>query len=121
MRRILAITLLSTIAMIGASAQQTGAGTRPDLAIDEEHSHWLEEVMRSISTIKPGMTRRQLLRILTTEGGLYSRREGRYVYKHCPYIKVIVKFQPSDDSMDFGPDDKIVEISKPFLEFVISD
>jgi hypothetical protein len=118
--RILAITLLSAIAMIGASAQQTGA-VRPDSTIDEEHTHWLEEVMRSISTIKPGMTRRQLLRVLTTEGGLYSRRVGRYIYKRCPYIKVIVKFQPSDDSMDFSPDDKIVEISKPFLEFVISD
>jgi hypothetical protein len=120
-RRILAITLLCAIAMTGANAQQSGADAKPGSTIDEERRHWLEEVMRSISTIKPGMTRRQLLRVLKTEGGLYTRSEGRYVYKDCPYIKVIVKFQPTDDNMEFGPGDKIVEISQPFLEFPISD
>ncbi|HEX3822288.1 MAG TPA: hypothetical protein VHW45_18300 [Candidatus Sulfotelmatobacter sp.] len=121
MRQILAITLLSAIVIIGANAQRTGTDAKSDLTIDEEHSHWLEQVMPSISTVGPGMTRRQILRVLTSEGGLYSRREGRYVYKHCPLIKVIVKFQPIDDRMDFSRDDKIVAIPKPFLEFRISD
>ncbi len=79
--------------------------------------------MGSIATIKPGMTRGQLLGLLRTEGGLYTRTQGRYVYKRCPYIKVIVKFEPTPtrDDINFDPNDKIVEISKPFLEYPIFD
>ncbi|MGH9496765.1 MAG: hypothetical protein ACRD3B_17335 [Candidatus Sulfotelmatobacter sp.] len=121
MRRLLALALLSTIALVGASAQQGNPDAKSVVSIDQEHTHWLEQVMQSIATIKPGMTRRQMLRLLTSEGGLYSRREGRYVYKQCPLIKVTVKFEPIDEGMDFNPGDKIVEISKPFLEFAIAD
>lgn len=130
MRRVLALALLFfsfaisfaiSITAVGASAQQSKTDAKPDLSIDEEHTHWIEQVMQSIATIKPGMTRRQMLRLLASEGGLYSRREGRYVYKQCPLIKVTVKFEPIDQGMDFSPGDKIIEVSKPFLEPTIAD
>lgn len=77
--------------------------------------------MRSIATLKPGMTRRDLLRVFTTEGGIFPRKKQRYVYRHCPYIKVEVDFSPLDAAEGPNPDDQIVTITQPFLEYSIMD
>jgi transposase InsO family protein len=44
--------------------------------------------------IKPGMTREDVLRVFTTEGGLSFRTQQTYVLKGCPYIHVDVEFSP---------------------------
>jgi len=103
-----------------AICQDSAVDKRPE-SLDQEHTQWIQHVMKSIATIKPGMTRQQLLRILTTEGGLSTRSQRRYVYKHCPYIKVDVKFSPSGEGPGERPDDKIVEISRPYLQYAIYD
>jgi hypothetical protein len=89
--------------------------------IEHEHTQWIDHVMRSIATIKPGMTRGDLPRVFTEEGGVSTRTRRRYVYKHCPYIKVDIDFFPSDDMRDESLDDKIITISRPFLEYSIMD
>jgi hypothetical protein len=81
----------------------------------------MPEVGRSISTIKPGMTRRDLFTVFTEEGGISTRRQKSYVYKRCPYIKVEVEFSPADtdanpDATTENPEDRIVKISRPYLE-----
>ena len=58
------------------------------------------------------------------EGGLSTRTQRTYVLKGCPYIKVDVKFQPVGNERDgFTQDlnDKIQEISKPYLDCSIMD
>jgi hypothetical protein len=91
---------------------------------DREHTMWIASVMDSIHTIKPGMTRQDLLKVFNTESGLSSRVHRIYVYKGCPYIKVTVDFQPVEHPEDRStemPTDKIVEISTPFLEYSVVD
>ena len=41
-----------------------------------------------------GMTRADLLKVFTTEGGLSTGLNRTYVYRECQYIKVDVDFEP---------------------------
>jgi hypothetical protein len=70
------------------------------------------------------MTRRDLEKVLTTEGGIATRGSQTYVYKNCRYIKVNVQFQPiqqpGEKLKDF-PDDKIAGMSKPYLDNPVLD
>jgi hypothetical protein len=83
-----------------------------------------------MQTIQPGMTRRDLLEIFTTEGGLSTGLRRTYVSQECPYFKVDVEFEavgrPSRDEegrVTLVEDDRdvIVKISKPYLQFSIMD
>jgi hypothetical protein len=115
-------------AVAGFPAQEAAIEAHGRSQIDQEHTKWIDHVMRTISTIKPGMTRKDLLGMLTGEGGISTRTQRRYVYKHCPYIKLDVEFSPTEQPDDAGqaeyyesPDDKIVKISRPYLEYSIMD
>lgn len=125
----LACTLLVFVlvpSVEGVLEQETIADASSRSPIDQDHTNWIDHVMRSISTIKPGMTRRELSRVFTEEGGLSTRTQKRYVYKQCPYIKVHVEFSPANpganpDAATESPQDKIVKISRPYLEYSIGD
>lgn len=119
MRRVglVAVLLITTLGVLAQEAEID----RPDLKIDREHTQSIDHVMRSIATLKPGMTRRDLLRVLTTEGGIFTRKKQRYVYRHCPYIKVEVDFSPLDAAQEPNPDDQVLKITQPFLEYSIMD
>lgn len=88
-----------------------------------EHMQWIASVIDSIHTIKPGMTRADLLKVFTTEGGMSTRQHRTYVYKGCGYIKVEVEFRPIQDTQSGAemPTDRIISISQPFLEYSIAD
>ncbi len=116
-----ATPLLLAMTVTCAVARQADSDARNDASIDREHTQWVDQVMRSISTIKPGMTRKDLLRIFVEEGGLSTRSHRQYVYKHCPYIKVDIEFSPADDQPKESSNDKIVKISRPYLEYAIFD
>lgn len=85
------------------------------------HVQWVANAMKEMQTIKVGMTRRDLLRVFTTEGGLSTPASRQYVYRKCPYFKVQVEFELSDGKTTESPDDKIINLSKPYLEASISD
>lgn len=67
-----------------------------------EHAAWLARVLEQMLTIKPGMTRSQLLEVFTTEGGIYTGLHRKFVSRECPFIKVDVRFEavgrPNRDS-----------------------
>lgn len=86
---------------------------------DQEHTAWIANALHTIETIKPGMARSDLTRLFTTEGGLSTTSQATYVYRQCPYIKVDVKFSAS--GKEELPTDKIVEVSRPYLAWRISD
>lgn len=103
---------------------QKSIPTRYRSEVDLEHTKWIDSVMRSILTIKPGATRKDLLEVFTEEGGISSRTRRTYVYKQCPYIKVDVVFAPvgnEDKSLTEMPEDKVTTISRPYLEYSVTD
>ena len=76
--------------------------------------------MHAMQTIKVGMTRSELLTVFTAEGGIFAASQRVYVYRHCPYIKVDVKFATVSAQEEL-PTDKIVQISRPYLAWSVAD
>ena len=121
-QRVLAFALLSSAIISGAAVVQA----RPQVAGQREHVAWVPEALKRMQTVKPGMT----LKVFTTEGGQSTPLHRTFVSRDCPYFKVDVDFEavgrPSRDAngrvtMVEGSEDKIVKISKPYLQFSIID
>jgi hypothetical protein len=88
--------------------------------IDREHTAWIASALNVMQTIKIGMTRSELMKVFTTEGGLATTSQRTYVYRQCPYIKVDVKFAASSRDEEL-PTDEIVELSRPYLARSVMD
>lgn len=108
------------------------AGIRNDrqAVTGEDHVAWVADVLEQIQTIKPGTTRTDLLRVFTIEGGLSTPLRRTFVSRACPYFKVDVQFEavgrPDRDAdgrvtMIEGDQDRIVAISRPYLQFSVFD
>ena len=95
-------------------------GTR----FNQERTKWISKTLRQIQKVQPGMRRKDLLKIFTTEGGLSNRLQRTYLYFECPYIKVDVHFKPANDTGNIvkeDPEDVIESISCPYLQWSIMD
>ena len=103
-----------------------GARTYPlaQTANDQAHQQWLEERYKEATSIKPGMTRADLLKLFEQDGGVQTIPAGRYVLKSCHLIQIGVKFDTAYGvNSKPTPDEnlKIVEVSKPYLERMAVD
>jgi len=113
---VLAACPVAVLLIGNTRAQEVSVEAQTEAQVQQEHREWVQQVMKAISAIKPGMTRNDLTPLFTEDGGLQTRQDGRYVYAQCDYIKVDVTFSPVDDGMSLNPDDKIVKVSPPYLE-----
>ena len=119
MKRLILISVVSLamFTVIIASSTQTPRQTRG-------HSEWVAQSLSAIETIKVGMTRRDLLKLFTVEGGISNRTMRTYVFRECPYIKVDVTFEPvgmPQDKLKESMEDKITRISQTYLERAVID
>jgi hypothetical protein len=93
-------------------------------ALTEERTKWISKVLRQIGKIQPGMRRKNLLKVLTTEGGISTRLQRTFVHGECPYIKVNVRFKVVNgetSGLNEDPDDIIESISQPYLAWSVMD
>lgn len=126
--RLRILTLLSFV-IVAAIVFSQPASTK-QTACSEERTLWVGQALQKMMSIKPGMTREQLLTAFTTEGGLSTGLRRSYVSKDCPYFKVDVEFEavgrPSRDKdgrvtlVEDGLD-RITKISQPYLQFKVMD
>ena len=96
-----------------------------------DHRAWIADVLKRMQTIKPGMTRKELLEVFTPDGGIttYGKEidHGRFVSRDCSYCKVDVELkrvgQPnhSEGQLNGDSGDIILRISKPYLEPMFFD
>jgi hypothetical protein len=107
--------LAATLIMCSFSTTSFAAGS-----IDDNLTKQISDILKECESVKPGMTRADLLKIFTTEGGLSGQQGRRYVHIRCPYIKVDVEFAPTKSGQEQATD-IITKISKPFLEWSIID
>jgi hypothetical protein len=115
---------LETGAIVEDAADQVSARPAGQSAALGAFERRLTSILRDIQTLQVGMTREDLLKKFRPEGGLSTRFQRRYVYGESPYIKVDVKFEPvgaPEDRLAEALEDKIIEISKPFLQWTIID
>ncbi|MGD0445186.1 MAG: hypothetical protein ABSA39_14725 [Edaphobacter sp.] len=100
-------------------SQQTFQDSNADATLSRE----IAIVIRLVDSLHPGMTRADVLKNFTTEGGLSARSWNHYVYKKCPFIKIDVTFAvAAEESLtNEAATDKIATVSKPYLQFSIYD
>ena len=124
MLQILAAAALSG----GRPARASSVSARGKCSSD--HIAWVVEVLKRIQTIIPGMTRDDLMRVFTTEGGLSFGLQRAFVSRDCPYFKVNVTFRRASTQSSDTPgrgdlveydNDVIVSISQPYMQFSIMD
>jgi hypothetical protein len=93
-------------------------------ALDKDLTKQISDILTECKKITPGATRAELLKVFTTEGGLSTATRRTFVHRRCPYIKVHVEFTPSESKqkpLEERPADTISSISKPYLEWSITD
>ena len=112
--------LLLCIVCIYAVATAESQEATLQFGTSREHTAWVASVLKAAQTIKVGMTRADLTKLFTVEGGLSTPSQRTYVYKLCPYIKIDVKFAASSRTEELT-NDKIVEISRPYLAWSVMD
>ena len=83
-----------------------------------------------MQSVKPGMTRKDLLAVFRTEGGLSTGLQRTYGSRDCPFFKVDVEFEPvgrpsrdSDGRVTLVQDERdvITKISQPYVAWPASD
>jgi hypothetical protein len=83
-----------------------------------------------MNAIRPGMTRADLLTVFVPAGAISTRLQSTFASRECGYFKVDVQFEAAGklerDSQgrltpEEDPRDKIVKISRPYVEFPITD
>ena len=67
------------------------------------------------------MTGKSLSGSFEEDGGLQFRTQVRSVFKDCPDIKIDVEFSAEDESAYGNRDDKVVNLSRPYLEYPAAD
>jgi hypothetical protein len=128
-RPLLLVVLLSVAAIAGSSpAGMMRSGHQKQCS--QEQREWVGQTLQRMQTIKPGMSRKDLLEVFTTEGGLSTGLKRTFVSQDCPYFKVDVEFEavgrPSRDEegrVTLVEDDRdvIVQISRPYVQLSIMD
>ena len=91
-RRLFVLVLFSII-VIGGSASLRPTQSAGPAPCAQDHAAWLTQVLEKMETIKPGMTRWDLLRVFRTESTRRTFTMG--VSQDSPNFKIDVEFEPS--------------------------
>jgi hypothetical protein len=127
-RQLFVLVLFSIVIIAGYPSLGPTQSASPEPCA-QSHEAWLKQVSEKMETIKPGMTRWDLLRVLRTEGTPRRRftvgggpqpqgvlRES-FVSQDCPYLRIDVELAGRDDPIQ----DVIVKVSKPYLHFAATN
>ena len=118
------VTSLVACLLILFGVSPFGLRGQPAKSPTVDQNVWAMNALKEIRTIQVSMTRRDLEKVFAEEGGLSSRRSRTYVYRQCFYLKVDVEFEPverADGTWEESSHDKIVKMSKPYLDNPVLD
>jgi hypothetical protein len=99
-RRLLVFSLFSVIAVGGSASFGPAHSATADMNA-KNHEAWLAGILQRMDSIKPGMTRADLLKVFRTDGqpsreilALTGLRRT-FISRDCPYFRVDVEFEPA--------------------------
>jgi len=127
MIRRLCVLLLVSIIVVGGSASFRPAQSASSDPCTQDHAAWLTQVVEKMETIKPGMTRWDLLHVFRTEEGAprfrmedvpTGLRRETFVSQDCPYFKIDVEFKAG---VPVRNNDVIVKVSKLYVQFATTN
>jgi hypothetical protein len=83
----------------------------------------VEQALEAYTSIKSGVSRKEIEKSFVEEAGLQSPNYTRFVYRKCKYIKVEVEFIPSTDRGKnlTSPADSVKSVSRLYVEYSIKD
>jgi hypothetical protein len=125
---IIGVALISSFSIISSVAARTSQPPTPQESA--QRLAWVGQSLLDMEAVKPGMTRGDLLKVFTTEGGLSNAVRRTYVFRDCLLFKVDVDFEivgrPTRDgdgrvTRVESASDLIKAISKPYLARVVVD
>jgi hypothetical protein len=134
-RRLFLLLLLSVIVIGGSASVRPTKSANPEPCA-QDHEVWLAHLMEKMETIKPGMTRWDVLKVFRAEGGLPAPtptptglQRSRFVSQDCPYFKIDVEFKPAGPNLGYNLSrfltednrDVIVKVSKPYVQFAAAN
>src|SRR6266542_341238 len=90
MRKFAAVIVASLFASVVSIPALSEAGAQGS----QQQTEWVANSLKEMQKVKVGMTRADLLKVFTTEGGLSTGLSRTYVYRECSYIKVDVEREP---------------------------
>jgi hypothetical protein len=118
--KVLLVVCCSSV-LLGSAQYQNPRGKNPP----SDSCGILREAIKDFGQIKPGMTRREIEDHFKLDGGMQFRGGTRYIYPKSQEvaIKVDIEFKLAVpvDSIEDSPDDTVLKVSKPYLEYPISD
>jgi hypothetical protein len=119
---------LAALAFLAASPASFVNAQKPANAQQSNQSSQccsiVSDALEAVGRIKKDMTRADVAKEFLQEGGLFSREQTVYTFKMCPYIKIRVTFSPDPNYKGFSdgsPRDVVRSVSKPFIEYGVSD
>jgi hypothetical protein len=92
-RPFLLAVFLSGAAIVSSSSPNNLKNPAHQQPCSQERKEWVGQTLQKMQTIKPGMTRKELLEVFETEGGLSTGLQRTFVSQDCPYFKVDVVFE----------------------------
>lgn len=119
------VSAVFVLALTAALPAREGADAKSRTSQEDvKHVEWVAKSLREMQTVKEGATRAELLKVFREEGGISTRTQRTYVYRECRYIKVDVEFKfarGAENVRDEHPKDEIVKISRPYLDWSVTD
>jgi hypothetical protein len=107
------VLLVSPIAARAGQGPASGAGACATV----------QQALADSRSIAPGVTRKEVEKYFTNDGGMQFPPHTRYTYRQCNYIKLEVDFDPAPSpGKDFtSPDDKVKNVSKLYIDYPAKD
>lgn len=122
MKPYLKIVATAAVGFVCALAMPGKPAAQPQRPTDEYRKHymWLLERLQEAESIKTGMTKAELLKVFTPDGGIQHSHPQPFVLRSCNLIKMDVEFDGLEGSnfpnLPSETELKIESISKPYLE-----
>ena len=118
------IAVAGLLALVAFATSARPIPQQPQQPEANAHCVWLAKRIREAESVKVGMTRRELMKILQEDKGgeeaFVQRASFRYQHPACEYIKLDVSFKLAKDSKTRVNylDDTVIKVSQPFLDLV---
>ena len=121
-RRPFVLLLLSIIVLGGSASFRPAQSASPELCAQDREA-WLKQVLEKMNTIRPGMTRWDVLHVFRTEEGVRrltmedgppELRRETFISQDCRYFRIDVEFK---EGLPPRNNDVIVKVSKPYVQF----
>ncbi len=118
-QRFTLLTILIGLFWFGRAIQRVQA--------DEKESQGctiIMEALQDVTRLKVGMTRADVERVFTADGGISFLEKSTYRYRKCQFIKIDVEFKKPESTLNVRAQeqaDVVTNISKPYLAYPITD